>query len=46
MPNHFCSAEDCPDPAGWIREALILKETPYIDSFTKKKTSEFYKFLS
>ena len=24
----------------------ILKETPYIDSFTKKKTSEFYKFLS
>ncbi len=27
MPNHFCSAEDCPDPAGWIREALILKET-------------------
>jgi len=24
----------------------ILKETPYIDSHTKKKTSEFYKFLS
>ena len=24
----------------------ILKETPYIDAFTKKKTSEFYKFLS
>jgi beta-N-acetylhexosaminidase len=24
----------------------ILKETPYIDNFTKKKTSEFYKFLS
>ena len=24
----------------------ILKKTPYIDSFTKKKTSEFYKFLS
>ena len=24
----------------------ILQETPYIDSFTKKKTSEFYKFLS
>jgi len=24
----------------------LLKETPYIDSFTKKKTSEFYKFLS
>jgi len=24
----------------------ILKETPYIDNFTKKKTSEFYNFLS
>ena len=24
----------------------ILKETPYIDRFTKKKTSEFYRFLS
>jgi beta-N-acetylhexosaminidase len=24
----------------------ILEKTPYIDSFTKKKTSEFYKFLS
>jgi beta-N-acetylhexosaminidase len=24
----------------------LLKEMPYIDSFTKKKTSEFYKFLS
>ena len=24
----------------------LLNETPYIDSFTKKKTSEFYKFLS
>jgi beta-N-acetylhexosaminidase len=24
----------------------ILKETPYIDAFTKQKTSEFYKFLS
>ena len=24
----------------------LMKETPYIDSFTKKKTSEFYKFLS
>ena len=24
----------------------LLKETPYIDKFTKKKTSEFYKFLS
>ena len=24
----------------------ILKETPYIDNFTKKKTSEFYRFLS
>ena len=24
----------------------LLKETPYIDTFTKKKTSEFYKFLS
>ena len=24
----------------------ILKTTPYIDSYTKKKTSEFYKFLS
>ena len=31
MPNHFCSAEDCPDPTGWIREALILKETPHSD---------------
>ena len=33
MPNHFCSAEDCPDPTGWIREALILKETPHKDKF-------------
>ena len=33
--------------AGKASEAKkILKETPYIDSFTKKKTSEFYKFLS
>jgi len=24
----------------------LLKKIPYIDSFTKKKTSEFYKFLS
>ena len=24
----------------------LLKETPYIDNFTMKKTSEFYKFLS
>jgi beta-N-acetylhexosaminidase len=24
----------------------LLKELPYIDSFTEKKTSEFYKFLS
>ena len=24
----------------------ILKETPYIDRFTQKKTTEFYKFLS
>ena len=24
----------------------LLKETPYIDSFTKKKTTELYKFLS
>ena len=24
----------------------LLKETPYLSSFTKKKTSEFYKFLS
>jgi beta-N-acetylhexosaminidase len=24
----------------------LLKEMPYIDAFTKKKTSEFYKFLS
>jgi len=32
---------------GKAREAKkILKETPYIDNFTKKKTSEFYKFLS
>ena len=33
--------------AGKASEAKkILKETPYIDTFTKKKTSEFYKFLS
>jgi beta-N-acetylhexosaminidase len=33
--------------AGKIQEVKkILKETPYIDAFTKKKTSEFYKFLS
>ena len=25
---------------------LLLKNLPYIDKFTKKKTSEFYKFLS
>ena len=31
MPNHFCSAEDCPDLVGWIGEALILKETPHKD---------------
>ena len=31
MPNHFCSVEDCPDPTGWIHEALKLKETPYKD---------------
>ena len=24
----------------------LLKETPYIDRFTRKKTSELYKFLS
>ena len=24
----------------------LLKSTPYIDKFTVKKTSEFYKFLS
>ena len=24
----------------------LLRETPYLDRFTKKKTSEFYKFLS
>ena len=24
----------------------LLKEMPFIDSFTEKKTSEFYKFLS
>jgi len=33
--------------AGKTQEVIkLLKETPYIDSFTKKKTSEFYKFLS
>ena len=33
--------------AGKMHEVKkILKETPYIDAFTKKKTSEFYKFLS
>ena len=33
--------------AGKIQETKnLLKETPYIDKFTAKKTSEFYKFLS
>ena len=33
--------------AGKIHDVKkLLKETPYIDSFTKKKTTEFYKFLS
>jgi len=33
--------------AGKVHEMnKLLKETPYIDAFTKKKTSEFYKFLS
>jgi len=33
--------------AGITTEAKILmKEMPYMDSFTKEKTSEFYKFLS
>ena len=33
--------------AGKIHEVKkILKEIPCIDAFTKKKTSEFYKFLS
>ena len=33
--------------AGKTQEVIkLLKETPYMDSFTKKKTSEFYKFLS
>jgi len=32
---------------GKIKETQkLLKQTPYIDKFTKKKTSEFYKFLS
>jgi|TARA_B110000046_G_scaffold103985_1_gene111480 N-succinyl-L-ornithine transcarbamylase len=31
MLNHFCSIEDCPDPKGWIYEALKLKDTPYED---------------
>tara|TARA_B110001452_G_C15151803_1_gene400855 strand:+ start:118 stop:1083 length:966 start_codon:yes stop_codon:yes gene_type:complete len=33
--------------AGKYNESLkLLKEVPYIDQFTAKKTSEFYKFLS
>ncbi len=33
--------------SGKHRDSLkLLKEMPFIDSFTKKKTSEFYKFLS
>ena len=33
--------------AGKTSEVIkLLKETPYISNFTKKKTSEFYKFLS
>jgi beta-N-acetylhexosaminidase len=32
--------------AGHYKESLkLLKEVPYIDEFTIKKTSEFYKFL-
>jgi len=29
-----------------IETKKLLNETPYIDKFTSKKTSEFYKFLS
>ena len=33
--------------AGKIKETdKLLKRMPYIDKFTAKKTSEFYKFLS
>ena len=33
--------------AGNIKDSFkIIKEVPYIDKFTAKKTSEFYKFLS
>ena len=28
MPNHFFSVDDCPDPIGWICEALKLKNNP------------------
>ena len=32
--------------AGNYKESLkLIKEVPYIDQFTAKKTSEFYKFL-
>ena len=32
--------------AGNYKETLkLIKEVPYIDHFTAKKTSEFYKFL-
>ena len=29
MPNHFFSVEDCPDPIGWVHEALKLKNNPF-----------------
>ena len=33
--------------AGNIKDSFkIIKEVPYIDKFTAKKTSEFYKYLS
>ena len=33
--------------SGRYKESLkLIKEMPYIDAFTRKKTSEFYKFLS
>ena len=29
-----------------LETSKLIKEVPYIDQFTVKKTSEFYKFLS
>jgi N-succinyl-L-ornithine transcarbamylase len=34
--NHFLSVTDCPDPSGWAREAIELKENPYQDEHLGK----------